>query len=375
MLPIGTDNYGNLLYNVGVEPIIIRTTERYNFKKCRVLWHFNSKNRRNKEPVRQDMNLVFGIAVHKGLEEYYSPEFWDQPNEIKSNRAILEYMVVRVEQYKLESEYMDDEQRMEFDEDTALGREILYYYCGTEAPARDKFTPLLVEHDFQVPVLVPQGEVPPRPFGAVDGKLYYQGHAVMYEGRIDLVAVGVNGEVWIIDHKTASRFDGKTTHLDIDPQVASYAWAMSFDMDIAGVIYNQLLKSPPKTPRVLKSGFLSKDKRQNTTYDLYMEAIEEHGQDPMQYQDFLEYLRNSPNEYVNRKELHRSKLELERQGELIYYEAVDMLNSPRIYPNPHFFECNRCPFSFPCLVAQEKGDVEFALSDTGRFREREPDGG
>lgn len=362
----------------------IRTSDRKTFRQCRQLWDFTSPIRRNLEPVVTSKHLVFGIAIHRGLEEYYEPEYWNQPNPIKANRAVLSYIEERKQQRSDMRDAMDDAQLTEFDELTELGRDMLYYY-GDWAPAHDHFTPVAVEYDFQVPVVVPQGhtdwfltdEPYNRGFDVDDtsGKpcLQYRRKPVMYEGRIDLI-LRENGTdaLWIADHKTASRLGGGDAHLDIDTQVASYAWAMrELGKNVAGVIYSQLLKSAPSEPKVLKSGKLSKDKSQGTTYELYVEALEKHRLPHHDYEDFLEYLRTNPNEYVKRLQLHRSNNELDRQGDLIFMEAIEMVSEPFIYPNPHFMECNRCAFKSPCLVAQEKGDVEFVLSNDMVYKERE----
>jgi len=357
----------------------IRTSDRKTFRQCRQKWDFTSPIRHNLEPIRTDSNLSFGIAIHVGLESYYDPDFWNQPDEVKTNRAVMSFLDSRAEQRKAERDAMDPVQQEEFDELTELGKGMLSYY-GQWAPIHDRFTPVEVEYKFQIPIKIPAGLHVSSLFNRLDGfssdrndNLMYLGTPVMYEGRIDVLLRDEDDALWIMDHKTTSRLDSGTAHLDVDPQVASYAWAaqqITGDY-VAGVIYNQLRKSVPQAPRVLKSGKLSQDKSQNTTYELYVDELESRGLNHYEYEEFLDYLRENPNEYVRRLQLHRSKTELNRQGELIFMEAMEMVGEPAIYPNPHFLECNRCPFKTPCLIAQEKGDVEFILNDQMMYKERE----
>lgn len=60
------------------------------------------------------------------------------------------------------------------------------------------------------------------------------------------------------------------------------------DIDVG---YLSIPKSMVDAPRVLKNGTLSKDKSQNTTYDLYLAKINELGLDVESYDDILNSLR------------------------------------------------------------------------------------
>lgn len=365
----------------GASKHIIRTSDRNTFRKCRRQWDFTSKIRQNYEPTRMDKNLAFGIAVHAGLEVYYDPTFYSQPVHVRVARAKLRFGEELHEHFW--SDDLSEEDRTEYAELEELGDGMLYHY-GKWASGVDHFKPIMVEYEFEVPVTVPQkytsmwltDEPYQRGFDVNDTSgyphLYYQAKPVVYQGRIDLMVEDEAGELWLWDHKTASRFDD-TTWLDLDTQVSSYAWAMQqiIGKPIAGIVYNELRKTAPSEPRVLKSGKLSKDKSQGTTYDLYVKAIEQGGHDPADYQDILHYLLHSGDDYFRRTQLHRTQIELAHQEELIFLEAMDMLGEPAIYPNPSRFNCNYCSFRAPCLVTSEGGDVEFVLSDPRLYKVRD----
>jgi rubrerythrin len=190
---------------------------------------------------------------------------------------------------------------------------------------------------------------------------------IVYQGRLDLLVETVRNKLVVVDHKTTSQF-GDVAHLEIDTQVSSYAWALrELGIDVYGLMHNQLLKAFPQPPKINQNGKISVDKRQNTTYELYMATIEELGQDPSMYSDMLEHLQQHPKQFVHRIDLHRNAKQLDKQGQMIYDEALDMLNDPNIYPNPNYFNCMGCSFKDPCLANTEGSDVGYFLNDSTLF--------
>jgi hypothetical protein len=367
--PIGVDSNNNLLYEDGIEPIVIRTTERTNFKSCRRLWYYTSKLHRNLEPVRMNHNLAFGIAIHVGLQGFYDPETWHMDQETKLAKGITFFVNSNNEQKRQEgiaTGGLSPERLEEYKRREQLGIDMLTGYAKW-AYHRDNFTPVYVEQKFQVPIIMPGTNDPMV--------VMYNGKPtpVVYQVRIDLVLEeNDTGDWWICDHKTAGNISGSTEFLELDTQMSSYAWAAQiyYKRPIAGIIYNELEKNAPKPPRVLKNGSLSKDKSQLTNYELYLQAISEKSLDPDQYADILEHLRDNPREYFRRTPLHRSSLELATQGKYVVQEVTDMLSSPALYPNPNKMKCNGCDFRHPCITQNEGRDVEFVLNDPMQYRQR-----
>ncbi len=149
MFPISEDDSGNLIYPNDVEPIAVRTTERSNFKKCRRLWTYTSQNQLNLEPVRLNKNLLFGIAIHTGLENYYNPDNWKViSDQAKTDIAVAAFEVELKRNRTLETQQGIPEERMQmYDELLDLGRGMLRNY-GSYAPAQDSklgLVPLAVE--------------------------------------------------------------------------------------------------------------------------------------------------------------------------------------------------------------------------------------
>lgn len=370
LLPIGRHEDGTLIFPKGVEPYYIRTSERGQFKKCRVLWDFTSQNRRNLEPVKLNNNLLFGIAVHSGLEEFYRPERWDYPLEAKVSFAQIGFGESlenqRQGEIKAQGEggSLDHERQLEYDEMRVMGMGMLEGYAHWSVK-EDDFKPIAVEKRYQV--LIPDERGIP---------LVVNNRPVVYQLRIDLIVEDKHGRIWLVDHKTAARLDN-LAFLDVDTQLSAYCWAMSIitGKHVQGLLYNELVKSVPHPPNTLKKGNLSQDKRQNTTYELYVSKIEELGLDKEPYEGILDYLQANPPILFRRTPVVRTPAELEHQGLTVLDEVRDMLigtsgNGATIYPSPSKMNCNNCDFRPPCTVRSEQGDVEFILNDPKLFRQR-----
>jgi hypothetical protein len=366
MLPIDQDEDGNLIYADGVEPYVIRTSERTNFKKCRQYWDFTSQLRNNLESTRMNHNLAFGIAVHVGMEHFYLPEEYHQDLLLRTNSAVVAFVEENDRQKRAEEEAtggISDERVEEYEERAVLGAGMLRRYAEWADP-QDKelgLKPIAVEWKFQIPV-----------YDRWSNPLIVNGRPVVYQLRVDMVAEHGDGTVWIWDHKTAGAL-GDIDHLELDIQLSSYMWALAVKTGkpVSGFMYNELEKKVPHPPKVNKNGTLSQDKRQLTTHQLYTEAIEELGLDPGPYSDMLEHLQANERDYFRRTPVRRSARELAVQGEYVVAEARDMLSGPSIYPNPGKFNCGGCDFRPPCAIRMEGNDASFTLGDPTLFRSRD----
>lgn len=130
---------------------------------------------------------------------------------------------------------------------------------------------------------------------------YFKDYDVLYreykveneclKGVIDVVWKNKEtGRYLITDYKFSNSDKGNTDIL-LDEQMYIYATLFAVenglklsDIDIG---YISIPKSEMNKPRVLKSGQLSKDKAQNTTYKKYVETIHELGLNIADYEEFL----------------------------------------------------------------------------------------
>lgn len=340
---------------------IVRTSDRGAFKRCRLSWDYGSKVRQNLTwmgPAPKPLD--FGTAIHRGLEVYYNPETWPvmqasaigrQGVELHAIAAFHQCQSEQLAGYLKDQPSLGEELRQDYKERFELGEGMLRHYFQW-APRHDNFTPLMTEIEFEVPL---------------------ERKDTLYQGRIDLVVKSnKSGGLWIIDHKTAAKFDS-TEHLELDSQTGSYAWALQqkLGLRIEGVVYSELYKGVPGPPEETYKGTkLSKNKQQATTYDLYLQAVrEKFGGIPTEYNDFLDFLKHRDFEYFRRTVVHRSQRELQSIGRDIELEAADMFDDPRIYPNPTKFNCKGCMFRTPCLARQDGSDVDWIIRETYRKRE------
>ena len=367
--------------DVQQDKYIIRTSDRGIFKGCRQRWDFASKMRRNLEPWQKYKPFEFGTAFHAAMEVYYDPARWTFDREIVEAEALAKFAAVnkqqRIQVAQSQGGELSSDSLADYNERHELGLGMLRHYFKW-ARTRDNFTPIAVEIDFEVPILVPQGvEVLPDGYSTVyDTRDLLCLHDtqgfidVVYQGRIDMLVKDEAGEYWIFDHKTAAQM-GDLSWLVLNDQVTSYCWALQhmLKIPIAGFVYNEIAKKVPKPPQVLQSGALSVNKQQDTTFDLYMEALVQGNFSIEAYQGMLNYLKASPKQFVRRTQVRRSPYELEMQGRRIFLEAVDMLNDPSIYPSPSPMNCNSCMYRQPCTAVQDGSDVEFLLKNLFRKRE------
>jgi hypothetical protein len=325
--------------------------------------------------------LDFGVAIHAGLEVYYEPSTWGMDREVVELTALQRFVDVC---YKNRTDYikslpegvfdidpMIEQER--FTEPLALGIGMLKHYFKW-APQRDLFTPVKVEIEFEVPIPVPGWLDLHAPFHSkMDGNLWYDGVPVVYQGRIDVLIMDLFGRYWIVDHKTAAQFGG-TEYLEMDEQCGSYIWPLRklFNLPVAGVIYNRLLKAVPHPPAKLQSGAFSVNKQQRTTYEVYKQTLIDNGISPAAYVDFLEFLQDKGNTFFQRIQVHRSTKEIDNLEEQICVEAIDMLNTPSIYPNPGLFNCMGCSYRKPCLAKLDGSDYQWILKDQFQLRKGEP---
>lgn len=319
---------------------IIRTSDRQYFKRCRQLWDFTSKIRQNFEPIQRIEALDFGTAMHSGLERYYDPLTWETGTLQQFNAKTAFLDSIKAVGTKVKIGALEFEER--FEEQKELGLGMLEFYFAW-APSHDLFVPKLVEVEFEVPIPGLNG--------------------VVYQGRIDLIVEDEYG-YWLVDHKTTAQL-AQTEWLALDDQCSSYAWAIreQLGLEVRGVIYNELRKKAPRKPSVLRSGALSVNKSQDTTYETYLATINELGYKAKAYDSILQYLKDNPKEFVRRTKVTYTSRMMDIVGKRIRAEAVNMLGDPDIYPTPSRFNCNGCRFFAPCLALQEGSDPQFILDE------------
>lgn len=342
----------------------IHTSDRGLYKSCRRRWHWQSHLRSGLEPFTKASPLWFGSGIHFALESVHGSQYYP------SGRAAFEdYVRASIEDAK-------DRLPPDWQDLLQLGRGMMDYYENEWLTGRDAL-PTYVKDG--VPQIEVQFEVelpcPPELLGRAEiDKL-------VYRGTIDRVAIDpVLGGLYIVEYKTAAQFE--ILHLNTDPQINAYMWAMKYiyDLPCLGVIYQQHLKAVPEEARLLASGKISYDKRQNTSHRRYQRAlVDMYGKEyykvapPANIQCLNELCLmedDMKDPYIRRDKATRSDRQIESEGVKVLIEAYEMINPDTpLYPYATR-TCKWCPFESPCLALDDGDDFEDILNDPDLYVKR-----
>jgi len=208
------------------------------------------------------------------------------------------------------------------------------------------------------------------------------GHQAYFVGRTDGLATDAEGELTILEYKTAARLKDPND-LKLDFQGLAYLAAAQQLGSLPGrrakargLLFIYMLKKVAKPPTVLQNGSLSVNKRQGTSYELYVEALEDMGLDPSEYGKMLLYL-STQCQYFQRTTISPTPEALEATWKDLQTLAREMLNPQvHIYPNPGYFpwKCNNCWYKDPCDLRRQGIDPAPLLRSAYRERERREHG-
>ncbi len=301
----------------------VSCSEITTFLSCRMKHEF--RYRRRLAPMEESEPLNLGRAVHAGLESWYLRH--DQKAALDAVRESLDSCAAGAELLP-----------------KALGMIEGYIRHWKD---REDFKTLHVELPFRVPLRTPSGRAS-RIYDLV--------------GRVDGVVQKPDGSVWILEHKTLGRKDKNYfDKLDVDIQVRAYCWAVRrfTGLDIKGVIYNVLRSKLPVKPELLKSGKLSKRANIDTTYEIFLSAIDDTDSDPADYAEILERLKSEGNSFFMRREVSYTAEELDSFTLDLYRITRDMRRSGREEPYRNPTACGQFgPCSFRDLCTGSLPDDE-----------------
>lgn len=384
----------------------IRTSDRRVFRRCPRKWNYQSSLRCSlkKEGAETNINFWFGSGIHFALEDYHGYNLFKDPrrafhayyNAFKTpdlptgaesgyilGMAMLSYYLNWIDRHnrntKFETAWLDDNMNL-----------VAPNTPGAHPAVEQSF---LIPLNLWVVMRVDNNKVIGKQESAEDlrgvihqrvdenGPYDVKYIPLFYHGTIDKLMVDVYGRVWLTDYKTAKGAD--TNKLDTDDQVSAYLWAAQyvFPFPIYGFVYLQLTKDMVQEPKRLKSGELSVDKKQKTTYGLVkQEIINDYGSvsdAPAKMIEFLNTMadKESPegDRFIRWDFIKRSTEQLQATERHIYGEISSMLSSS-FYPFPSpTRDCSwDCDFRDICINS-DKGatdEVEVLLSS---YKERTPE--
>lgn len=355
----------------------IHVTDTSIFRSCRLRWHWQSKIRRNLQPIAPPRALWLGTGIHVALEDYYEGIGIEKP--IDPAESFETWALDQLVSIQEEFPEMDPGRIQQFDEDVELGKEILNHY-SVWAPEHDNFRVVAVERSFTIPDFLPPRQVWLNPQGfptptLIDGG---GGEDRLVELHIDLCGRGdgvvedAYGDYWVLEHKTTAVMD--TQRLILEEQPGVYQWAMAQELghEIKGTIFNFLRKKIPARPQTLVAGGLSQRSNIDTTYEVYMACLKEAGEDPAEYEELLTRLKDRGNTFFLREQVVRSPNELDRLITRIQKVAEEMISpSLQIYASPDILKCKMCTMQGPCIALNDGSDYQFILGSQYRVRPSE----
>lgn len=308
-----------------------RNSEVNDFLRCRKKWDWRWNQ--GYTPKKQNDKLFFGNLMHKWLETLYKTGWTSDA----TNAAIKFY----------------DETSI--DQDPVACGEIWDMFCEVSSGYEDRWWEndkeweiIATEFEFEVPL----------------------DDEITYTGTIDLIFRHLpSGKVWFMDHKTTSSLDIYDNNSRMDRQISRYWWALKkLGYDVGGFIYNIILKDYPRPPRVLKKGNLSVDKNQNTTLDLYIQAIHDNGLDINDYTEHLNWMKAHPREYFRRVNVKRTDAELANAMFEFYYQAKEANGLKQSGEREFIYrnitkDCSwDCPFMDACKADMDGSNIEFLMN-------------
>lgn len=357
---------------------IVRGSEYQSFLNCRKQWFYQWVE--GIEAKKPDGKLFFGNLFHKWLEEYYQ-------NGCDKLMADMKTSIWFNEQDTADMVQEDIDDMMK------LFKGVSEHYHKTYGESDKAWKVIATEMEFIV---------------KLDEELYMT-------GTIDLVYETPEGKIRFADHKTVSSIQMYVDKAVMDRQISRYWWALKMiaagvgrvkkkatregekDMwvecqellgkEIDGFDYNLIAKDYPKEPKVLKLKkgqsipSISQDKAQKTTYDLYLAKIKELGANEAEYDEFLSFLKDKPNQWLNRVDVLRTDSELEASAWEFSYTAGDIhdvklmiennpqATEPLTYRNITKDCMHMCQYKSLCQTVIQGGNV--SLTKNLGYKKRE----
>jgi hypothetical protein len=332
----------------------IHTSDRILFKRCRRKWSLQSPLMGNYVVDGEaPAPLWFGSGIHFALEDFHGYNVYGDPRV-----AFYAYVVATKKNHP-----SDIQDHIE------LGLGMMGYYKQWSKDFPYKTVWLENAEGKTVPMVEVNW--------LVDLDIEVEGHKAFYNGTWDRVVTDEQGRWWILDYKTAARY--QPHKLPLDPQVTAYCWGAHklYNVLPEGMIYMQLMKQLPGPPMELQDGSLSVNKNQGTSFKLYVkEVIKRYGtnssQVPPKYLQFLAYLKERDakegDPFIRTDEVRRPSQQVSSEEWKIMSEANDMIKARfgelPLYPNPTR-DCSwDCGFQGVCLAMDDEADWQHIIDES-----------
>jgi hypothetical protein len=352
--------------------VLITAADRTSFERCRRQWDFGAGTRQDLEPVSRPGLPDLDRAVRDALAIYYFPGMWDWDRGVRLPLVAQELERALTRQRQRGG---DDAGAAVWQEALEQGRALIDRYLAW-APGVDRFSPVLVETDFEVTVLDPA-----RPEAAL---VTAAGEAIRYTGRIDLMAVDAHDAYWIVRHRVVGADWPPTEALVADSEALAACWAWEqfyLGMTITGTVYNELRIRRAQDPR-RRAGWPWRGLRSRATGG-GLPAVRQHEpsgggrsipQHRRMYAQARAPRRATPIEQrtedgFRRTWLRRAQADVAEAGRRLGADVAEMTREDvEVFPVPSAANCPPCPYFEPCRAMQAGRDAEPIL--LARYRQR-----
>lgn len=305
-------------------------------------------------PVVKSPGLREGTIMDAGLNALYEHHKATGEHSLDVMLAAIDRAAEKEEDRIAAAASLFDEEWTAIRERTQLLRDVAAYYVPWAREADVGLQVITRQFQAEVPVVAPSGRSSTK----------YQ-----YRFKPDGLVV-LDGELWLWEDKAWKTIDRASLQmLQMDEQCGFYLWGLrqllrrgeapeSINAAVrefgepVGVIYNVLRKKLPVQPELLAKGGLSKRKDIDTTYEVYLRTLRERGQDPADYAEILDLLREKGNTFFVRQPVYRNRTELDEIGVRIYQAS-------RLVSEGHTFKCvdrtcTQCQFFPYCLEPSDE---------------------
>ncbi len=268
----------------------------------------------------KNKNLYIGTMVHECLESHYTNKDWMKVIE-KYNKKYLK---------------MFEEERVEVEGCVDLTQQLVEGYI-------EYFKDEELNVEFMEKEILTE---------LCDG--------IYLEGKIDLIATDRNSRRFIVEHKTCKNFPDEATRM-ADIQTVIYNWALEKEgIKSSGVIWDYVRKKVPTVPPLLKKGGLSKNAKIDTTYEIYLGSINEHGLDPNDYKEILDDLKSKENNFYKRITLPFNRALVEQVLDDTISAAKQIKKLGKVVKDRNMTkDCSWCDYFNLCQTELRGLDSEF----------------
>lgn len=196
---------------------------------------------------------------------------------------------------------------------------------------------------------------------------------IYIRGKVDRMAYDRDGNLWVVDTKTHKTFPTEEDR-QMNPQTVVYVWlARQAGFNPIGVLWDYVRTKAPAVPELLKKGGLSKRKNIDTTPEVYLQTIHEHGLDPADYADILSDLEEKRQTFFSRVKQPISEAMLENVLDIFYEQGLRIREYGDNPVRELNWRCSSCDYFRLCHAELYELDSEFIRRNDFIEERREDD--